>query len=255
MLVIVFAATATHAAEEEAPPPIELEEPIPAPEGVEPDGAPDGRDARPPRPSADGEERPPARIQAGGRVLAQARATLKKKGCAAAAPAYRVVAGMGEGFEAAQHELGDCLLSIETEDPVEKALFQEEGVFWLKRAAHAGNARAQRKLAILFASPAAGHHAPADALAWALSYESNPEADLYGFGPLPRTMVAGLKGDLDPADVVAAEAFAEGFEELTLAPYEPPADRRGGRDGAGERRGPPAGQQEGQRPTGGRRRR
>ncbi|MEX0645482.1 MAG: hypothetical protein WD076_09235 [Parvularculaceae bacterium] len=40
------------------------------------------------------------------RILSWARDIRDQKGCAEAAPAYRVVAGMGEGFEPAQHELG-----------------------------------------------------------------------------------------------------------------------------------------------------
>ena len=172
----------------------------------------------------------PAQLQAGGRVLAQARETLKRKGCEAAAPAYRVVAGMGEGFEAAQHELGDCLLTIDGKSEADTQLLRQEGMLWLNRAAHAGNARAQRRLAILHASPIAGAHNPASALKWSLVYKNNPKAELYGAGPVPQTMVDGLMADLSDADVAAAQAFAAGFTAISLPKYKPPkAARKRGR--------------------------
>ncbi|MBI1391268.1 MAG: hypothetical protein GC152_00875 [Alphaproteobacteria bacterium] len=169
-----------------------------------------------------------ARMAAGGRVLGEARAALRTKGCEAAAPAYRVAAGMGEGFEAAQHELGDCLLTITGRNETETALFRQEGMFWLNRAAFAGNARAQRRLAILHASPIGGAHDQELALSWSLVYGKNPEADLYGQGPLPSTMVEGLMNDLPDAAVVNAKEFAASFEPLVLQSYEP--SERSGKD-------------------------
>ncbi|MEM6415786.1 MAG: hypothetical protein AAF720_14140 [Pseudomonadota bacterium] len=219
-----------------APPPIELEEPIPVPDeiakkqdeaadqdnNVPQDNGAQGTRARKKSDKAGKDsDQPPARIAAGGRVLAQARETLKKRGCDAAIPAYRVAAAMGEGFEAAQHELGDCLLSMQSDLATEKTLFREEGLFWLKRAAYAGNARAQRKLAVMLASPADAAHDPVASLGWALTYENNPDADLYGFGPLPRTLVSGLKNDLTADERASAERFSKEFEPLKLSPFEP----------------------------------
>ena len=195
--------------------PIRIETP-PAAEKPEPAGD-DDREG-----DADKARETPARLPAGARVLAEARRLLKAKGCPGAAPAYRVAAATGAGMEAAQHELGDCLMEMEGASDIETALFRQEGAFWLVRAAHAGNARAQRRLAMLHASPVGGAHDPAAALRWALVYEKNPRADLYGFGPLPPTMVEGLKRDLPPADAAAAEAFAAGFTALPLAAYAPP---------------------------------
>ncbi len=200
--------------------PIELDAPIPDPSADEKDRKAEGGDK-------EAEKRPQPRIAAGGRVLTEARAKLKKRGCAAAAPAYRVAAAMGEGFEAAQHELGDCLMEMQGATETETALFRQEGLFWLTRAAHAGNARAQRRLAILHASPVAGAHDPAAALKWSLAYGKNPEADLFGRGPLPSTMVEGLIRDL-PEDVVAdARAFAAEFAPTPLDGYEPPKPPKG----------------------------
>ncbi|MEO1014069.1 MAG: hypothetical protein AAFX08_02660 [Pseudomonadota bacterium] len=230
--------------------PIELEAPIPDPDAKN-EKRKDKDDDGEPEKKAEGEKPKSARLAAGGRVLAEARAALKKRGCAAAAPAYRVAAAMGEGFEAAQHELGDCLLEMEGETATETALFHQEGMFWLVRAAHAGNARAQRRLAILHASPVAGAHDPVAALRWSLAYQKNPEADLFGRGPLPRTMVEGLKQDLPEAVVADAEAFAASFEATPLAAYTPP--KRPG-DGNNASR-PSAGAPGARRPGGGGRRR
>ncbi len=169
-------------------------------------------------------------LPAAERVLRQARALLEERGCAAAAPALRVAAAWGEGYEAAQQELGECLLTLSTtsEDasPLEASLMREEGVFALRRAAYAGNARAQRRLAILYATPTEPEANPHEALKWALVYEENPEASLYGFGPFPPTMVDGLKRDVGPAQTEAAEAFAAGFTETPLSQYEPPKPKK-----------------------------
>jgi TPR repeat protein len=159
-------------------------------------------------------------------LLAHARATREKEGCAGAAPAYRVVAGMGAGFEAAQHELGACLLAMPGANPTEEALLKQEGRFWLSRAAYAGNARAQRALALDAAAPNSGAHDPESALRFALLYEKNPESALYGEGALPPTLVSGLKASLDPAAVAEAEAFAEGFTPIAMAKFEPPKRER-----------------------------
>lgn len=162
-----------------------------------------------------------------GRLVRYARDLRAKNGCAAAAPAYRVVAGMGEGEEAAQHELGACLLEIEGASSTETALFRQEGEFWLTRAAFAGNARAQRMLAMEMASPASALHDVKSALQWALVYADNPTAKLYGFGPLPATLIPGLKSAMNDSDAVEAEKFAKEFAPIALAKFEGPKREKG----------------------------
>ncbi len=171
-----------------------------------------------------------------GRLTAFARRTRGEKGCAAAAPAFRVVAAMGDGNEAAQHELAECLLEIEGANATETALFREEARFWLTRAAYAGNARAQRRLVLDMAAPASALHDPKTALHWALVYEKNPTADLYGFKELPKTLIPGLKASLTSEAVAEAEAFAKGFAPLPLAKFEAPKAQKPG----GDRRPPGA---------------
>lgn len=179
-----------------------------------------------------------------GRLIAFARQKRDDKGCAEAAPAFRVIAGMGEGQEAAQHELGECLLEMTGANDTETALFRQEGEFWLTRAAYAGNARAQRKLAMEMASPASALHDPRGALQWALVYAKNPTAGLYGYGPLPATLAPGLKSALDAAAIADAEKFAREFTPLALAKFEGP--KRGDRNDARkhDRHAPPPGERQ-----------
>lgn len=175
-----------------------------------------------------------------GRLLAFARQRRDEKGCADAAPAFRVIAGMGEGQEAAQHELAECLLTLQGANDVETALFRQEGEFWLTRAAYAGNARAQRRLAMEMASPASALHNNKGSLQWALVYAKNPTADLYGYGPLPPTMVPGLKSSLNEAEIADAEHFARDFTPVSLAKYEgPPRGDKKDAFGKGRREPPP----------------
>lgn len=163
------------------------------------------------------------------RLLAEARRLKEKDGCAAAAPTYRVVAGMGAGEEAAQHELGECLLLVDGTDATETTLFRQEAVFWLTRAAYAGNARAQRALAVHNAPQSMGPAANEDALRWALVYGRNPDAAVYGYKEFPATFVPGLKAQLGPEKTRAAEDFAAAFRPRTLARFEPPPRRAGKR--------------------------
>lgn len=181
-------------------------------------------------------EEPPVVHQDGaGRLTAFARRTRADKGCAAAAPAFRVVAAMGEGNDAAQHELAECLLEMQGASPTETALFRDEARFWLTRAAYAGNARAQRRLVLDMAAPANALHDPKAALQWALVYEKNPTADLYGFKELPKTLIPGLKTSLPPEAVAGADAFATSFVPIMLAKFEAPKAQKP----AGDRRPPP----------------
>jgi hypothetical protein len=156
------------------------------------------------------------------RLLAAARAQRAGKGCAAAVPQFRVVAAMGAGQEAAQHELAACLLLLDGANATDARLLRQEAQFWLLRAAHAGNARAQRALAMDAAAPTSADHDPATALQWALVYEANPQAALYGEDRLPPTLVAGLRASLSPAEAAAASDFAAAFTPLAMARFEPP---------------------------------
>jgi hypothetical protein len=181
-----------------------------------------------------------ARSGNGEAILAQARKTLTDKGCAQAAPAYRVAAGMGEGFESAQHELGECLIALSGISPAETALFRQEGVFWLTRAAYAGNARAQRALALFYGAADNPVGSPGEALRWAMLYGKNSDSDLFGYQGLPPTFAPGLKAALSPAERAEVDKFVAEFAPITLTPFasaraEP--ERRG--EAAGER--PPAG--------------
>lgn len=153
-------------------------------------------------------------------ILAEARKTRTGEGCAAAAPAYRVAAGMGAGFEAAQHELGECLIAMTGASPAETALFHDEGLFWLRRAAFAGNARAERALALFYGAANNSLGSPAEALKWALVYQKNGDAELFGYQGLPPTFTPGLARAVSPEDLAAAESFAASFSPIALAPYQ-----------------------------------
>lgn len=167
-------------------------------------------------------ERPEMLTEGAQRILAHARKVREDTGCLEAAPGLRVVAAMGEGQEAAQHELGECLLLIAGARPDETALFRQEAEFWLARAAFAGNARAQRALAIHYGTASNADASPAAALKWALVYEKNGEGDVYGYKTLPPTFVPGLKSGLAAADIAMAEAFATDFAPIALKAFTPP---------------------------------
>ncbi len=200
---------------------IRLENPIPDP------------DAKPEKPKKEKRAERQSAPLTGPVLMAEARKILKKKGCIAAAPTYRVAAAMGAGFEPAQHELGDCLLNTPGATPAEDALLKQEAFFWLNRAAHAGNARAQRLLAVQYASPNGVRHDSTAALQWALVFNTNPEKSLYS-QPLPPTMVSGLRAGLSDAAIAQAETFAASFTPLQLEAFTPPKQKKGRKEAVRE---------------------
>lgn len=182
-------------------------------------------------------EDPAAAMSRPERLLAHARDLQAKEGCGAAAPSYRVIAAFGEGYEIAQYELGDCLLKVTGATDAEAALYREEALFWLRRAAYAGNARAQHRLATALSGAELGGApevtpAPEEALGWALIYTDNSDRDLYGLAPIYPEILDHLAASLTEEQRERAEKFAADFDEIKMPLFTPPAMQRG----EGERR-------------------
>lgn len=180
-------------------------------------------------------------------LLAHARSVRAEQGCAKAIPAYRVISSFGDGYDVAQFELGACLVETDGATANETALFREEGVFWLKRAAWAGNARAQGQLAQLLSGAETTKvtgvaPVPVEAMGWALVYRENSARDLYNLPPVSIFVLDHLKATLSPEEAGAAAAFAEDFDKIKMASFSPPARRQNAHQAQGERRRPPGGQ-------------
>ena len=168
-------------------------------------------------------------------LLAHARDLQAKKGCKAAIPAYRVISSFGEGYDIAQYELGACLLTVDPSSDVEAALFAEEASFWLTRAAWAGNARAQLKLATaLSGAPAAGDAmlkaAPGDAMKWALVYDQNSARALFNMKPVSPPVMDHLNAALDAEMLTSAQAFADSFTPVKMAAFSAPRRQNTGNE-------------------------
>lgn len=179
-------------------------------------------------------------------LLSRARDIQSEQGCARAIPTYRVVASFGEGYEVAQYELGACLLQIDGASPDETMLFREESVLWIKRAAWAGNARAQHQLAHIlsganYAAAKGVSPNPQQAMGWALVYEANPARELYALPDVAAPVLSHLQASLSEDEQTAATVFAKEFDEITLAVFTPPAQRRERNASGQQRRGSPDG--------------
>ena len=180
-------------------------------------------------------------------LLAKARDTQALQGCAAAAPAYRIVASYGEGFEVAQYELGACLLEMNSDDAAETALLRQESLFWLSRAAWAGNPRAQGKLAeILSGAPlyqiSAVSADPEQAMMWAIVYTANGVRDTFGLKPLSAPVSNHLSATLTPVAMQNAQARADAFHKIELASFKPPQIQQGDEARTDRARRPSGGQ-------------
>lgn len=188
-------------------------------------------------------------------LLAQARDFQARKGCAKAAPVYRIVSSHGDGHDVAQYELGACLLEMEGESDAETALFRQEALFWLSRAAWAGNARAQGKLAEVLSGAApykVSHVAPdpVAAMMWSIVYDANGTREVYGLRALPPLVRDHLASVMTQEGLVTAQREAASFAKIAMAGFVPTA--RGGEYSDGVARGPGAREAP---PEGGRRRR
>ena len=165
-------------------------------------------------------------LQQPGKLLSLARDTQAKKGCTKAIPAYRVISSFGDGYDVAQYELGACLLEATSANPAEVELFQDEAVFWLRRAAFAGNARAQLKLAqVLSGTGGLTHSAqtnPEEAMGWSIVYSENAKRNLYDLPDVPESVVNHLNVTLDSTATARAVAFADDFQTITMASFTPP---------------------------------
>ncbi len=217
-----------------------VQEPIPAPHPDKP-----ATEKEAPGPAQQG---PDAALSRSGMFLSHARKLQASQGCAAATPAYRVIAAFGEGYEVAQYELGACLLEADGANTIETALFREEALFWLRRAAYAGQARAQHKLATILSGDerlAAEGVAPVpvEAMGWALVYEDNSERDLFALPSVYPETLALMTAALSDEEVEDASRFAAEFGEIKMALFTPPLFQRG--DGERRRRGPPGGKRGG----------
>lgn len=191
------------------------------------------------------------------RILADARRKKSDKDCMAAIASYRVVASLGKGHDTAQYELGACLLEANADTTMATALLRDEGLFWLRRAAYAGNARAQLALAGALSGAPSG--APADAgghnsaglrpdlvegFGWSLIYADNAAHKLYGLPDLQPAAAEHFKTQMTDAMISDANAFAAAFQKIEMAVFTPPGASALG-----------AGRPQGQNPGGDRQRR
>lgn len=107
----------------------------------------------------------------------------------------------GHGYEGAQTALGQCLLrSGKTED----------GLTWLKRAANAGGADAQRRLAQAYASGKLVTQNYVEAAAWNKLYLRNPSLLSLGVAP-DRSVDDQLQGKLSASEDAAAQRIANAW--------------------------------------------
>lgn len=181
-------------------------------------------------------------------LLSKAREIQAEKGCAAAMPTYRVLSSFGKGHHVAQYELGACLLTVSAAEDAETALFRMESVFWLHRAAWAGDARAQSKLAEILsgADPHRNMHvhpSPEEAAMWVIVYAENSERALYNLPDVAPSVISHLTAVLTPDARQRAEKAAKEFQTIDMTIFTPPRQQRAARTG-GERA---QGQREGRR--------
>lgn len=197
-----------------------------------------------PRGQGPNQQGPAAGLNQSQMLLARARQIQSEQGCARAVPTYRVIASFGADYEVAQYELGACLIEIDGVNAHETALFRDEGLLWIKRAAWGGNARAQHRLAHLLSGaayepPRGFAPDPQAAMGWALVYQANPARSLYALPDVADPVLNHLRSALSEEESAAASAFASDFDKIALASFTPPAAQRGNANA--RRRGPPDG--------------
>jgi len=147
---------------------------------------------------------------------------LKSKGdCAGAVRKLRQVAAIGPGYENAQTGLGECLLG--TNKGSELSADYLEGLTWLRRAADAGWAEAQGRLAYAHAlGPVAIRNAE-EAAYWLALYRTNSGRSRVGFVPLPDDQLAAVDAAIPAAAKAAGDKRAETWVRKVWIPSNAPA--------------------------------
>ncbi len=162
----------------------------------------------------------------------------REEGCAAATPAYRVVAAFGYGYEIALNDLADCLLALDGSD-AERALYRVEAMSALRRASYANVAKAQERLAAELAKSPEGK---AEALGWALIYNDHGSHKTFDMTTFSGAFLEDLVAAIGPDAARNAEAFAKSFTPIRPAGFEPPQTARGSAQRASGGRPPQGGQ-------------
>ena len=196
---------------------------------------PKGRDEGPgPQARGGGPSAFAANPRSGDRMLKQARAAAGRGDCASATPIFRMLAGAGKGYEVAQRELSQCLIKLSGDayDANEQRLLIMEARLWAERAAFAGDALAQKKLAEDLAA-GKGHAAdPGAALTWALVFNANGQRDGLGMTPLDEELFLDpLRKKLDEDALSVALADAKAFRILEMGNYFPKFQGAEGEEG------------------------
>jgi len=160
--------------------------------------------------------------------------------CALAIDILRPVANLGPGYEGAQFALGDCLVRTA---PTTTATAFADGMTWLIRAADAGWAEAQGRLAEIYAIGANEMRNLDEAAYWISLYRLNAQKARIGFQPLPDATEKAIMAALSPAQLDQGKQRALLWQRTAWLPpnknAEPPIDDKGRPDGRA-RRPPPS---------------
>lgn len=139
----------------------------------------------------------------------------KRGDCAAAIERLTPVANLGPGYEGAQFALGDCLVRSA---PTSAATGFADGMTWLIRAADAGWAEAQGRLAQIYVLGPADMRKPDEAAYWFALYRANAQRARIGFEPLSADTEAGILAALTPALIAAGERRAAAWRRNAWIP-------------------------------------
>ncbi|MCB2106622.1 MAG: hypothetical protein KDE14_02925 [Rhodobacteraceae bacterium] len=159
--------------------------------------------------------------------------------CDLAAEILKPVANLGPGYEGAQFALGDCLTRTAA---TSASTSFADGLTWLIRAADAGWAEAQGRLAEIYALGPDDMRKPEEAAYWLALYVSNTQKARIGFEPLPADSLKRIADTLMPEQITAGEARARSWTRKAWIPprmEEPPPGPDGEGGGGPRGRRPP----------------
>ncbi len=158
-----------------------------------------------------------------------------------AVPYFAQVAGMGDGYEIAQYQLGDCFLqqALGETDPVKSQQKTREAAFWISLSAQSGDVNAQGRMAQLYFEGKGVPRDLAEAGKYVILAEANPRTN-FVVSDISVGLVE-IRAGLSPTDWEEAQHRADSFVPLKQTPRNFPAMPRqqrpsgGGRGGGGGR--------------------
>ncbi len=156
----------------------------------------------------------------------QAMAYKQNDECSRAIPLLEPMAKRGHGFEVAQYELGQCLLTTArtASSPADAARTRADGAAWILKAANSQIPAAQQAAIQLYEEGIGVPADPLEAAKWLLLLERNPLRRVFGPAAIDAELEKWLREKLTAAQWAEAQDRADRWQPVDQPTVVPPPE-------------------------------